>query len=234
VVWKISPIFADWIASPQNIFFQKSILNPTSSVLELGCGVSGVVSLALAPKISKYIATDQGYVLKLLNQNISENSIHPCRPSRGSKGKAGSKHGRAATATDVASSNSNIQAIALDWELDSLTTLPDLLRSSGDNTHPDNTAGLDAVIACDCIYNEALIEPLVRTCAEICGLRPKGPEWNPTVCIIAQQLRSPEVYEAWSTAFHRLFRIWRMPDEVLIEGLKHDSGYVVHVGIPRS
>lgn len=113
--------------------------------------------------------------------------------------------------------------MALDWELDAVSSLPDLLGGS---------ATLDAVIGCDCVYNETLIDPFVQTCAELCGLG-GGLAERPTLCIVAQQLRSPVIMEAWITAFHELFRVWRFPDELLSRELKSDSGYVVHVGILR-
>ena len=90
-----------------------------------------------------------------------------------------------------------------------------------------------AVIACDCIYNEALITPFVRTCVDICQLANAHSAEMPTLCIIAQQLRSDMVFEAWLKAFHRYFKVWRIPDNLLINGLKEGSGFAVHVGILR-
>ncbi|KAJ4291795.1 Ribosomal protein lysine methyltransferase [Kalmusia sp. IMI 367209] len=72
VVWKVTPLFAEWVASP-NFLFQHGFLGSETVAIELGAGVSGVVALTLAPKIQKYIATDQDYVLRLLKQNIAEN-----------------------------------------------------------------------------------------------------------------------------------------------------------------
>lgn len=77
-----------------------------------------------------------------------------------------------------------------------------------------------------------LVNPFVRTCADICQLANADSE-QPTLCIVAQQLRSDVVFEAWLKAFHKLFRVWRMPDDLLIDGLKGGSGFVVHVGILR-
>ncbi|KAF3360118.1 Phosphoenolpyruvate carboxykinase [ATP] [Verticillium dahliae VDG1] len=94
----------------------------------------------------------------------------------------------------------------------------------------------DLVVACDCIYNDALVEPLVQTSVDACLLRRRdegATAREPTLCIVAQQLRSPEVFEAWLKAFHRRFRVWRVPDQVVGEGLAVGSGFVVHVGILR-
>lgn len=53
------------------------------------------------------------------------------------------------------------------------------------------------------------------------------------LCIVAQQLRSDMVFEAWLKAFHELFKVWRMPDDLLCDGMKEGSGFVVHVGVLR-
>ena len=219
VVWKISPVFAGWIAAPGNILFNQSVLSQDSIVLELGCGIAGIVALALAPRLGAYIATDQDYLVKFLKQNVDENTVHPTPPKpRG--------HGKKSRAGDdrSPSTSGNIRVVALDWELDSLSTLPDLIGGSGT---------IDAVIACDCIYNEALIDPFVRTCAEACQLRDQRYLGDATICIVAQQLRSSDVFEAWAKAFHHAFRFWRLPDEILDKDLRSGSGYVVHLGILR-
>ncbi|TIC95850.1 hypothetical protein CH35J_008283 [Colletotrichum higginsianum] len=145
----------------------------------------------------------------------------------------------------------------LDWELD--TPDPSLTGSS-------TIRSFDAIVCCDCIYNEALVAPLVSATADLARLRHREREdraeardsannnallqdhhssafssspsshadrSEPCVCIVAQQLRSPDVFEEWARAFHRDFRVWRVPDALLPEGLRIDSGFVVHVGILR-
>ena len=100
----------------------------------------------------------------------------------------------------------------------------------------DGKRSFDAIIACDCIYNDALIPPLVQTCTDACQLRKawiEDLESEPTVCIIAQQLRSPEVFENWLKAFHKVFRVWRLPDTHLTKDLASNSGFVIHVGVLR-
>jgi hypothetical protein len=74
----------------------------------------------------------------------------------------------------------------------------------------------------------------VRTCADFCRLRPVHTAgWRgsrpPTICIIAQQQRSPDVFEAWLQETLRVFRVWRLSDEALGEGLRSGTGYVVHL-----
>ena len=123
----------------------------------------------------------------------------------------------------------NIDVIALDWELSSVSSLPDLLGDCDTGT----LSTVDGVLACDCIYNESLIDPLVQTCIDICRLRSTSLAQNPTVCIIAQQLRSSEIFEAWLSAFTKSFRVWRVQDDLLSADLKQGSGFVIHCGLLR-
>jgi hypothetical protein len=129
---------------------------------------------------------------------------------------------------------SNISFTTLDWETDQAASL----REECLGPDPDEDKGFDLLISCDCIYNEALVAPFVRTCAEICRLRPGyekegGDARRPTVCIIAQQQRSPDVFEGWLRETLREFRVWRIGDEVLGEGLRGGSGYLVHLLLVR-
>lgn len=185
----------------------------TSHVLELGAGISGIVSLALASRVKMYLATDQEYVLKHLRQNIAENmDTQPAKKSR--KKTAESK-------SHI--SPSNIVVRALDWEADDIHDLYHDIGLQGEE-------GIDLIISCDCIYNEALIEPFVNICKEICSL---APITKPTICVVAQMLRSPDVFEAWLIAFHKYFHVWKIPDEFLDDGLKEDTGFILHIGILR-
>ncbi|KAI9775863.1 MAG: hypothetical protein M1839_000737 [Geoglossum umbratile] len=245
VLWKITPIFADWISSPQNALFQHAIFKSDSTVLELGCGVSGVLPLTLAPKIGRYIATDQEYVLRLLKRNIEENTpesvaAYGIDSKRTASNKRSRKHTSASTPSHLQRPMAGeIEVMALDWELTSTSTLPALLSNNNTPTKATQPLGLDAVIACDCIYNDALVMPFVQTCADLCGLRKQScpgnsahaDQANPTVCIIAQQLRSPEVFEAWLSAFCERFRVWRVPDAMLSEELREGKGFAVHIGV---
>lgn len=284
VVWKITPQFAEWISQPpiknetetetkkqkQNPLWSHFILSSTSTIVELGCGISGLVGLALAPSVKHYLATDQEYVRKLfwenvyLNAEVAYKHHHPSQRSRGvshgKKQRTKHKHDHDnrhhPTGIDA---NINISFTTLDWETD----IPSLLKDTiglGDNDNKDK--GFDLLISCDCIYNEALTRPFLRTCAEICRLRPiytptdtdidtnsrksqphrqtqKQSEsessanadvpLNPTICVIAQHLRSPEVFETWLREALEDFRVWRVRDEVLSDGLRGGTGNVVHL-----
>jgi hypothetical protein len=163
--------------------------------------------------------------MKLLNENLGENQRSVSVSSKNRKSTARPKRGSASV---VASrqEESNILARPLDWETDEVTA-----SITGSNS----SQSFDAVIACDCIYNDALITPLVQTCSDVCKLRfsETAGSQQPTVCIVAQQLRSAEVFEAWLKEFSKAFRVWRVSDEELIDGLKSGSGFVIHIGILR-
>lgn len=225
VVWKITPLFASWATSPSNILFRTQVLSSKSSVLELGCGISGIIALSLGPLVDNYIPTDQDYVLKILNQNLADNrpESHASK-SKGRKSSVKSKRGSAAVA-DI-QRRSNIIAKSLDWETDEVSS----------SVTEDHIKSFDVVIACDCIYNDALIAPLVQTCVDACELRKHdsgGSSTEPTICVIAQQLRSAEVFEAWLVEFHKSFHVWRIPDEALTSELRSNTGFVLHFGVLR-
>ncbi|GME52473.1 Nicotinamide N-methyltransferase [Neofusicoccum parvum] len=220
VVWKVTPLFAEWLASEDNLLFGSHALTPQSTVLELGSGVAGIVPLVLAPRIGRYVATDMDYVLKLLKQNVAQNTSLPStRRTKSQKPRA-----RAGDASAGA-----IETLTLDWERDSIAALPQQLNQPSDGS---DDCGFDAIVACDCIYNEALIEPFNTACAEICALRANGS--RPTFCVIAQQRRTYDVFEQWLVSFHKLFRVWKLSDEHLPKDLGEDSGFMVHIGVLRS
>ncbi|KAF2835224.1 hypothetical protein M501DRAFT_1008639 [Patellaria atrata CBS 101060] len=229
VLWKVTPLLAEWL-SQQNIFKEYEVLGPNSSVIELGSGVSGMVTSCLASSVRAYVATDQVYALKLLKQNIAENT--PSSVPARSNGNRRTRERPARAETDDLPSN--VSVVPLDWEMDAVSSLQRVLKGPSQSPAELPNVGFDVVIACDCIYNEALIEPFVSTCVDICELRQiGGAAAEPTVCIIAQQLRSPDVFESWLTSFHARFRTWRLPDAFVTKELGENSGFVVHIGLLR-
>lgn len=224
----MTPLFAEWIRSSDNILFTTGILSENATVLELGCGISGIVSIALAPNIGRFIATDQDYVLKVLKDNIYQNT-QDSRQGTNSR-TAPSRRGKAVSCKIQAQ---KIKVMALDWEQSLVSDLPSLLQRDEDSAQAFSKAGADCVIACDCIYNESLLKPFVDTCTSICALRHASTEIAPTVCVIAQQLRSADVFREWLELFHQSFRVWRVNSEHLHAGIGDNSGFVVHVGVLR-
>lgn len=213
VLWKVAPACAEWLASEDNFLFASGILHDRSVVLELGCGISPLNGLALSRRGARCVLTDQTYVHKLIQRNISENKPAP-NPTKHS-----------VNASDY------LQFRPLDWETDQVT--------AGLVGHPTLTS-FDAVLACDCVFNYALIDPFVQTCVDACRLRAdvpdarRGPAGSPCVCIVAQQLRSDDVFLSWLMRFCRDFHVWRLPEDLLPESLRPDAGFVMHVGVLRS
>ncbi|KAL5365127.1 hypothetical protein BJX96DRAFT_168846 [Aspergillus floccosus] len=240
VLWKITPLFAEWISAlHSNPLWRNALLTPSSTVVELGCGISGLIGLALAPAVRHYIATDQDYVQRLLRTNLEANA-----PAAGRKPKpSGRKRGapKSSSTGTTAASHPNITFTTLDWELDVAASLKESVdMGPADGADDPEDKGFDLLLSCDCIYNEALVAPFVRTCADICGLRSAydsasetPPPRRPTICIIAQQQRSPDVFEAWLQEAMRVFRVWRVRDEVLGPKLQHGSGFLVHLLLLR-
>ena len=219
VLWKITPLFAAWTVSPSNILFKSGIINKDATVLELGCGTSAVIPLMLSPYVGSYIATDMEYVINgnLLRKNFMDNQAET--PSSQQKSKYGRHRPKESRV-----SKADVEFLALNWESSVITDLSKHCQLSHDS--------VDVVIACDCVYNEVLIPPLVRTFADICRLRSKYAE-QPTLCIIAQQLRSDAVFGLWLSAFYEQFFVCRIFDDLLPSELKNGSGFAIHVGIVR-
>ncbi|KKP06026.1 hypothetical protein THAR02_01898 [Trichoderma harzianum] len=219
VLWKITPAFAEWLASSTNPLF-RTVLTPSCSIIELGCGISPLNALTLSPKVARYILTDQPYVQKLVLQNLAENQPSPSSKSHAGKSKRN---------TNKSSSSSPLNAVAdihflvLDWETSQVT--PSL-------TNSPSVSSFDAIIACDCVFNYALIQPFIQTCVDICKLRQRdGNQALPTLCIVAQQLRNDDVFNSWLVAFKEHFRVWRMPGGMMPAELRPEAGFVVHIGI---
>ncbi|CCC08215.1 hypothetical protein SMACR_01763 [Sordaria macrospora] len=250
VTWRITPLFVTWISSPSNpLSTHLDLLSPQSTIIELGAGTSAIVGLLLAPRVSRYVLTDQNYVAKLVEKNVSENwaSVAQQQSGSGNSGgkskKGGSKKPAPGAGAGAGGDGPGERLVfkPLDWETDTPTSsLAQPVSSS-----------FDLVVACDCIYNEALVDPFVTTCADICRLRSSSSSSSsegdgqgegskrPTVVVVAQVLRNSDVFETWIKRFVRDFRCWRVPDEMMIDGLKSEgqgggtSGFVVHVGVLR-
>ncbi|PLB48091.1 hypothetical protein P170DRAFT_360330, partial [Aspergillus steynii IBT 23096] len=252
VLWKITPLFAEWISTrSSNPLWAQSLLSSSSTVVELGCGISGLMALTLAPCVRHYIATDQEYVQRLLRENLETNasvsSSARTTASAKSKGKKQPPKQKAKSKpTSSSPTPANITFTTLDWETDIPSSLKDSIEidAPSDDDQDAEDKGFDLLVSCDCIYNEALVAPFVRTCADICRLRPVYRESGsgsgdgdgsrpPTICLIAQQQRSPDVFEAWLRETMRFFRVWRVSDEIAGERLRLGSGYLVHLLLLR-
>ena len=121
-LWRLCVLVAEWLAWEQNPLFKYGALNATTTVMELGSGISGLITLTLAPLVRRVVATDQQYALKLLQENVTNNPP----PQRSSQKRE----------------KTDIDVLPLDWEADDI---PSFLRSN------DMKDGVDAVLVCDCV-----------------------------------------------------------------------------------
>lgn len=191
---------------------------------------------------------------KLVERNITENwaSVSQQQQQQTSSGGSKSRKGGPSKQKDKSGGGGaeaggpgpgeRLVFRALDWETDTPTS---------SLAHPVSSS-FDLVLACDCIYNEALVDPFVSTCVDICKLRrhsdttvAAGDKKRPAaVVVVAQVLRDSDVFNAWIKRFVQDFRCWRVPDEMMIDELKSEgqggsgggggtSGFVVHVGVLR-
>ncbi|EGD86907.1 hypothetical protein H112_05421 [Trichophyton rubrum D6] len=260
VLWQVTPKLAEWLCKKDNPLWKSSVLNSESAVVELGCGTSAVLAISLGPKVGCYAATDQEYVRKLFNENLHTNGKmgspssyagstgnrsgkrierkggkhhhhhHHPRPERERRNSPARRGDDESGSGDYSGAGvpEKIKFVPLDWELDS----PDMLKRSIGTDVAEDDPGFDLLVACDCIYNDALIAPFVATCADICRLRPsvgeERPE-RPTLCVVGQQLRSHEVFEGWMREALQEFRVWRVKNEVVGSTLASGTGYTVHI-----
>lgn len=209
-LWKISPIIAEWLADSTGVLWSTRILHAGANVVELGCGVTGLIGLVLAKSVGLYVSTDQRSVLKLLQENVDANA--PALPRSKTRTSKKTPHNRG--------SERNIKILELNWETDHVDVLDQVL---------DTQEPIDLVIVCDCVFNDFLLDPLTDMCESIAS-RTQG---APPVFLFAQQLRSDQVFSAFLELLNRKFRIWRLTDSVLPSALQEGSGYVVHLAILR-
>lgn len=224
VVWQTAIALADWISDKQNPLFARGILSPTSQVVELGCGVNPVLALTLSGRVARYIATDQDYVLKLYRANLAANTTATptAGVTAGPQAKGGPGRRMAAGARDR---QTQIQTSQLDWEIQ------DIARQAPWHEDGVGEDSADVVIACDCVYNEHIVPAFVLACKGVCELRAK--EERASVVVVAQQLRSPEVYEVWARSMLTHFRMWKIGYDGHSEVLSEASGFAVHVAVLR-
>ncbi|KIX05539.1 uncharacterized protein Z518_06411 [Rhinocladiella mackenziei CBS 650.93] len=209
VLWKITPLLASWLASLPPLLTSIHALHPDATIVELGCGLTGLIGLVLSRMVKCYILTDQEYVMKRLKDNIS---AHPV-----SSPKPGPKQMKKGDSTKPGQEQV-LKTVPLDWETDDAENLKCVISPE---------ASIDLLLLCDCVYNDFLIPPLVQTCVDICRLG--SSQTKPTVVLIAQQLRSDSIFELFLDRMMKHFNVWRVPDEKISVELRCGSGYVVHM-----
>ena len=230
VLWKVSPIFASWVldcsavnprakktlskrgkksggfvytpSTGTNLACTPKLFGPgnSSTVLELGCGATGLLACVFAPLVKTYVATDQTHLLKLTKRNIETNLSHY----------------QSSTVPNSQPSNKakyRLECMELDWE-DPEESWTDIKDGVFDGNYPD------LVIACDTIYNEYLIDPFVATLKLV-----SGPE---TIVMVAQQLRLSDIFETFMTALVEAgLRVFAVPEHLMGEDFA--QGYSLHL-----
>lgn len=207
-LWKVSIALAEWIVDANCSLWTTGILNSNTTVVELGCGVAGLIGICLAPRVSSYILTDQDYVMKVLRDNVEAN-YHSLGAAKTSRSPHKSK-------AHPQPSKPKLRMLPYDWENDHVSKFDTVLA-------PNET--IDVVIICDCIYNEFLIEPLISTCRDICENHP----CKRTILLIAQQLRTEEILQLWLEELNKHFDIWRVKEAKLPSSLDASAGFAVHL-----
>ncbi|EXJ54397.1 hypothetical protein A1O7_09736 [Cladophialophora yegresii CBS 114405] len=209
VLWKITPLVAAWLASAPPLLAE--VLHQNAIVVELGCGVAGLIGLVLARFVQCYILTDLDYILKHVKENIIANAAALENNKKATKRRSGQK----GTAADHV-----LRMLPLDWECDYAQNLETVLPAG---------SPIDLILLCDCVYNEYLVGALVQTCADACRLG--SSRIKPTVVLIAQQLRVDTVFELFLDSLMKEFNVWRVPDAHISAELRPGSGYAVHLAM---
>lgn len=214
-LWRAGVYCAEWLAQADNPLLRQGAFPQEISILELGAGIAGLSSLVLARRQQgngRFIATDMSQTLKLLRENVANafSSHDVQRGYRSGKGVKRPSHG-------------TVEVEALDWEHDDAKSL---LLSINLPT------GVDLILACDCVYNYALIEPLMQTCVSVARMREsielRGTSFA-TISIFVQQLRQPDIMQEWLEKSLLYFDIWRLPSNMMTGSLGNGSPFVVHL-----
>ncbi|MCJ1313796.1 Ribosomal protein lysine methyltransferase [Agyrium rufum] len=225
VLWKISPLVADWLAGKDNLLFREGLLTPNSTILELGCGTAGLLGMVVSSRVGRYIATDQAYVCKLLRQNLEENfvSMKDLRQAQSSRKVVSEGASRKQTKPKPI-----VEFLELDWETTVVSSLYPFI-------YPTGFEKIDVIVCCDCVYNYSLLQPLVHTCLALCSSQESDQHAkNPKIILTALQLRTSDVFESWLEEMNKEFRMWRVPDSLVSPGLQSGTGFVMHISIKRT
>ena len=226
-VWRSSVAMSGWLASPHSLLTMLTQLSDRlagSAVVELGCGISPLLALTVHDRAARYIATDQEYILAHFKRNIADNM----QTEKLNTMQRRNQVRRPLTAP-------RIETLALDWETHHVSKqlgrhLRDFPHQGEQETHAD----IAVLLACDCIFNEHLIEPFVQACRAICELqRQLGSGRGDTLCVTGHQVRCPEVLEQWMSSMMQHFTLSRVKSRYLCDDFAEPSGFVAHLAVLR-
>ncbi|KZS94571.1 hypothetical protein SISNIDRAFT_549120 [Sistotremastrum niveocremeum HHB9708] len=199
VLWQASVVLAQIVLMQYHDhrldvphLFDRSKL-ATSHILELGAGI-GLLSIILSPLAQRYTATDLEPLLPLIRKNI----MHNLPPSKPSSPQGGSKHTHTPPNLNT---NRRVSIESCDWI--ALHQTPESSRHRYFTLTNSDT--VDLLIAVDCIYNPALVPPLVSTLNHYA---------NPghTAVLVMVELRAEDVISEFLDQWVKSgeWKIWRI------------------------
>ncbi|PVF92022.1 hypothetical protein CPB86DRAFT_777565 [Serendipita vermifera] len=169
-----------------------SISIKSANVLELGAG-TGLLGLLLAPHVQRYICTDLPELVPLIKKNIDINK------------------------NALSSSEKRLTAEPLNW-VDVYECPPSSrhrlfsrnLYSQPEDINPDGNynSGADLILAVDCVYNPALIPPLLTTIDLFASP-------GQTAVLVVMELRDEDVVRDFLAKWTEMsnWEIWRIGNE---------------------
>ncbi|KAA1075308.1 hypothetical protein PGT21_033498 [Puccinia graminis f. sp. tritici] len=201
-------------AKDERGFLDMKRLTGLGRILELGAGTGslGILCAGMFPPESRasWTVSDQFDLLAIIARNFSHNQI-----GFSTSGPRGS---------DREESGVRFSVEEIDWvevEKQWLKT-QDIHqpRVQGNETKADRRARYDLILAVDCLYNESLILPLLRTIDHLASVESDGccSRTGPTLVIVLSELRSSEVVESFVRHWLALGPTWsifRLPSSLL-------------------
>lgn len=212
ICWQSSVYFVDWLLSQKECPFAKIFQSKNDRVIvELGAGVAGICASLLSSNVSRYIATDQKHILKLLKENIESNIST-------SKYKSSTLDAPPVSRSGGGGSNSIasipiVDVLEFDWEdIDQgLYNYNQLIQG---NKKPD------ILIACDTIYNEYLIPHFLNGLRSLLNKN--------SIALVVLQLRDSLTLETFvkEIVIQQKLKLYSIPLQMLSHSLQ--SGFVIY------
>ncbi|CEP61413.1 S-adenosylmethionine-dependent methyltransferase LALA0_S03e02300g [Lachancea lanzarotensis] len=210
VVWSTTPFFLQWLLySPTGHVFAhggtlecetetnsktciipaifsdirlESEEQPLRQIVELGCGVAGILGITLGNYVDKYVYTDQKALLDRLKHNVAAN-VDEMRMRGMESSTLGFDLPRKTPL------RTQMDVLSLDWEKfdPRPAKLHPLLK-------PQRTA-IVTILSLDVVYNEYLIEPYLRTVQGL--LRAYKELGHVSYALVGIQLRDQEIIQSF-------------------------------------
>ena len=216
VLWSSTPFFLRWLLYNNNALPFREQTNDNSinippiysqdktyrvGIIELGTGISSLMSIILSNHVNQYISTDQKGILNKLKYNIRENLNQVTKRVCQSE-TLGILSSEDVSETDEDDTSPRrpivtIEVEELDWETFKISENTEYLINLQQNC---NTV---YILAMDVIYNEYLIRPFLETLTK---LRSYFSTDIQVKCLIGIHLRSQDIVtqflETAITEFH--------------------------------